>query len=687
MGTSACASIPRQRYGIERVTFSGVEAVNEHALRACLASHARPHFAIRTSDPTCGEPPFAHRSLYLPLWRWPWTDWPLYDRSVLERDLDRIERWYRARGYYQARVTEVTLTPKVAARSDRVPAQRPVCRRTRRGRKGCEVNIHITVEEGEPVQVSGIAISGADRLPRRLQERLRQAVTLKVGERFDEALYDAGKDGLQQVLVGDSYARANVAGEVHIDPDTRKARIEYRLEPGPACVYGRIRVEGNEHLPKKPILGAAGLRSGRRYKQGQLDDAQRAIFALGAFSTVSIEPELDSEQPPHIIDITIHVSPGRLTRLGFGGGVQSGHYIGFSGFEQVDVAQWDVHLIAVAEHRNFLGGLRRLRVEERPRYIFQNVFPRPTEPRLGNLATIEFRQPAFVEPRTTLVTSVRSDLGPDPFGARFFRHEFDARLAPERYFWDGRILVVGGIHGNVFSVLQDSDRTDAALETPSNYTLMFFEQSLQIDLRDNPQAPRQGAFFGMDLHEAGFILPGSWDYLRVTPEFRAYAPLPYGMVLAGRFALGAMYVLAFDDSLDTASQIVGPYPYRLRGGGASSHRGFLPGQLGIGLVGGLRRWEGSVELRLPLTPILGVVFFGDFGDVNEEAYFRFHHLNTAVGGGLRLRTPFGTFRFDMAGLVRGAQQIGPDDEPPRQGVDLGFASFAGAWHLTIGEAF
>ena len=36
------------------------------------------------------------------LWAWPWTDWPLYDPSVFERDLARIERWYRARGYYDA---------------------------------------------------------------------------------------------------------------------------------------------------------------------------------------------------------------------------------------------------------------------------------------------------------------------------------------------------------------------------------------------------------------------------------------------------------------------------------------------------------------------------------------------------------------------------------------------------------
>src|SRR4051812_34361377 len=39
--TSACASIPQHRYGVQRVRFSGVHAVDEQALRACLATIER----------------------------------------------------------------------------------------------------------------------------------------------------------------------------------------------------------------------------------------------------------------------------------------------------------------------------------------------------------------------------------------------------------------------------------------------------------------------------------------------------------------------------------------------------------------------------------------------------------------------------------------------------------------------
>ena len=66
-------------------------------------------------------------------------------------------------------------------------------------------------------------------------------------------------------------------------------------------------------------------------------------------------------------------------------------------------AQWDVHLLGKVEHKNFLGGMRRLRIEERPRLIFDDPFPGSTRTALGNRLTVELRQPGFVEPRTTLV--------------------------------------------------------------------------------------------------------------------------------------------------------------------------------------------------------------------------------------------------------------------------------------------
>lgn len=694
---SGCARIPENRYGVARLRLEGVDDLDPRAVASCLATRERDRFQLvigQTWNPTCGVPPFDANRLRVPMWRWPWTEWPLYDRALFERDLERIERWYRARGYYDARVVETSFRPTQAGVDDRVrPRTGDVAPECGEGKRGCRLDITVRIEEGEPVLVRSVDVVGIDALPPRLQRRIRNAVALPPGARFDEALYDTTKAAIARHLRDESYACAQVEGEARVDPRNKSAAIEFRVDPGPEAVLGDIRVEGQEHLPVPPILGASLLRRGDPYLESELEDAQRAIYALGAFSSVQVDPQIDEQScPTQVVDVVIRVTPGREQRWGFGAGIQSGTVQGL--FEQIDIRQWDIHLLALYEHRNLFGGMRRLRIEERPRLIFPANFPQirgraadgtTRGPQLGNLLTVEFRQPAFPEPRTTLVVMTRWDLGPEPFGARFDRHDLDGRIALERSFLGGRVFGSLGIHGNLFRVITDRDPPfDGGTR---DYDLLFFEQFASLDLRDNPQRPRRGAFFGMGLHEAGFILPGSWDYIRVTPEGRGYVPLPLGIVLATRFAVGAMFISDAQPNLTELSRRLGPERFRLRGGGPSSNRGFIAGDLGDGIEGGLRRWEGSLELRVPLSDDFGLAFFGDVGDVSQEPIFRFDFINLAVGFGLRYQTIVGPLRFDVGYRVPNAQVVGGPDPRPRFEVDFGFVRFAGAVHLTIGESF
>jgi outer membrane protein assembly factor BamA len=698
--SSGCARIPQNRYGVEKIRFEGTDDLDPRSLAACLATRERDRFALnmgRSYDPACGDPPFDGGRARVAMWAWPWTEWPLFDRALFDRDLERVERWYRARGYYDARVLDVRFDPQQAATDDRLPAPDEGERPCSSDDTGCKVAVTIQVEEGEPIKVVEVVIEGAEQLDGKVRRQLRKAMRLAPEDRFDEALYDRSKAALEQVLRDSSFACGRVRGEARVDPTTREARIRMKVYAGPPARFDDVRVEGAEDLPVKPIMGAALLRKGSPYSERALDDAQRAIYNLGAFSAVRVEPLItretcptpeDIDDPAFVaqgavrIPILITVTPGRLIRFGLGAGIQSGTIR--AGFDQTDVRQWDVHLLGVFEHRNLFGGLRRLRIEERPRIIFQDIFPRTVQPMPGNTLLVEFRQPAFLEPRTTLVASARWDLGPEPFGRRFNRHDLDARLGLERSFLDGRVFLSGGIHENVFIVI---DELLTSGQGTRDYHIMFFEQYANLDLRDDPRSPSRGAFFSMGAQQAGFFLPGSWDYLRLTPEARGYVPLPLDMVLAFRFGMGVMFILDGDEGLIESARRLGPERYRLRGGGPSSNRGFVPGDLGDGIEGGLRRWEASVELRMPLSDSMGLVLFTDFGDVSRQEVFRFHHLNTSVGAGLRYRTPVGPLRIDFGYRVPGAQIAGADDPDPRFQVNLGFVKFAGAVHITIGEAF
>jgi outer membrane protein assembly factor BamA len=694
---AGCASIPDGRYGVSAVDFQGVEEMDDQALAACLATHERESFVInfgRTTEPECGVPPFDGDRVTVSLWRWPWTDWPLFDRSVFERDIQRIERWYRARGYYDAEVVSARVTPSEAL-EPRARAAEERCT------EDCEVEVAFSVDEGDPVHVGTVSFDGLERVSDDIAEDLRDAVLFEEGDRFDEALYDRTKRAMATILADESFAHAQVAGVVQVDPVAKTAAIAFTIDPGPPCVFGDIEVEPIDPgpdckladwtlvedvtIPLDVIEAAALLDPGDRFSNERLLEAQRAIYGLAAFSSVEVTPVVPEDRTDNVIPIAIRAVPGRICRFGIGAGVASG-YSDQLQTEAVSEPRFDYHFRLLGETRNFLGGLRRLRVEDRPRLIFQAPFPDHTEPRGGNLLRAELRQPSFIEPRTTLVFRADYDIGPDPF-LDFFRHEVDFSVGPERLFLDGRLLLALRLRMNLFFPFGAEE----------DYRVFFLEEYAQLDLRDNAAEPTLGFYASIGAHEAGVVPVSSWNYLRLTPEVRGYVPLLFGIVFAARFSLGMLFIFDVEDGLGPETAYLGPDRFRLRGGGATSNRGYLPGDLGDSESGGLRRWEASAELRFPITENFRFTLFADIGDVHagrpssdplgaEAPEFRFDHPHLSLGLGFRYLTPIGPLRVDFGWAVPGAQVIDQDPRPKTL-VDLGFFEFPGAVHFTIGEAF
>ncbi len=687
---SGCASaVPKGSFAVSSLNIEGTEVVDEENVQACLATHARERFGVVLfggDPPRCGVPPFETPGLALEPWVWPWTTRPVFSPPAFHRDLVRIERFYRARGHYDARIVDV----KVERDDD-----------------DREVDVRIVVKEGDPVLIVRIRIRGLERVPEAVVADVRDAVSLELGAPFDEAPYDQTKRRILDVLQEGSYAKATVEGSVEIDPREMIARVEILVEPGPPCRFGQVRVEGHDELPVAPILAAADIERGAPFRLSTLRDAQRAIYELGAFA--SVELVRHPRQNRAIVDIAIRVVPARSFRFGVGVGMESGGI-----FAQEDdatgdsFAQWDVHLLGKIEHRNFLGGMRRLRIEDRPRLIFDEPFPGTGDSSPGNLLIAELRQPAFLESRTTLVSRARWDRGPDPFGGQFLRHDVALGTGPERRFLGGKFLLSSTLNLDLFL-------PDNADPFPV-YDLSYFRHRAALDLRDDPRHPRRGAYFAVIGMHAGYFLPSAWDLVRVTQDSRGYLPLPLGIVLAARARLGIMHIAnttidvppfaPADDSeaaaeamrtrivlVDNLAQF-GPFRHRLRGGGNNSVRGYAANTLGDVefvndgrterlLSGGLRQWEGSLELRVPLTTSFGTVLFVDVGDVSRGTTWRFDRPQTSFGAGLRYQTLVGPLRLDAAIAPDSLQVIGQDDRQ-RTGVQEvdGIAI-----HFTIGEAF
>jgi outer membrane protein assembly factor BamA len=689
---SGCATaIPKDRYGVASVEVRGANKLDDQAVLACLATRKREEFGFTLGPgemPTCGVPPFDASRTPVDLWAWPWTEWPLLNDSAFERDLDRIERWYAARGYYHAQVTQTWINKHPEDRT---------------------ADVRISVNEGEPALVYRITLRGHEQLDPALQEELRDAIEIAHGEPFDEALHDATKAGLERVLFNASYAKATVIGQAHVDVDQNLVRVAYTIVTGPSCTFGDVAIEGAADLDAYPIQAAAEIKRGQPFSLTALDDARRAIYQLGPFASVDIERSVDPESS--VVNLVIRVVPGRRFRFGIGIGIESGGIYSQEADESTgdSFAQWDAHLLGRIEHRNFLGGMRRLRIEDRPRLIFDDPFPSANRASIGNLLTVELRQPAFLEARTTLVARVRWDRGPDPYGGRFLRHDLIAGVGPERDFFNGKLRLSSSINTDLF--LPDSQ------DPYPNTEVAYLYHVARIDLRNNARNPRRGVYFSFGVQHAGYFLPSDWDYVRLTQDTRGYIPLPYGMVLAARARLGLMVItdstIAVPQApspMDTSAlaeaarndshllenlATLGPLRHRLRGGGHNSVRGYAPNTLGDVeriegrlVSGGLRQWETSIELRVPITESFGTAVFVDMGDVTRGTSYRFNYPQTSFGLGLRYRTIVGPLRFDAALAPPPLQVFGTDDRI-RTGVSNSrlFGLADGAVHFTIGEAF
>ena len=681
-----CASIPSERYGIDRLNLVGVDVMDPNALQACLATRERARISLRlgaSAEPQCGTPPFDTTGPTLTFWRWPWTEWPVYDLVVLERDLQRIIRWYQARGYYEATVVDWSVDPAGAQRDDTVRESIDCDRDGVDG--GCPVQITVEIAEGLPTRIVEISITGLDALPASIRDHLPN-LPLRLGQRFDESWYEASKERLTAYLREAGYAGVAVVGRVKIVPGTHSARVSIAVSPGAPSRFGEVIVRGNGRLSPRTIRGALGIDADDPFRSSALREGQAAVFDLGAFSSVNV-----SHLPAgsdHRVTVIVEVVPAEPMRFQVGAGIQSGLTHLGAVDEQVEVPQWDVHMIGLWEHRNLFGGLMRFRFEDRPRVVFADSFPTPVEPRLGNIMTMELTRPAFLEPRVKLALSASWDVGPDPFQL-FLRHQIDAGATVSRLFFGRHLRLSVGTTERLLVVPISGNNAQYG-ERPASSDLWYLEEAAHLDLRDDPVRTTSGLSLALQIQQAGLFLPSSWDYIKISPDLRLYAPLPWGMVLVGRFSIGALFLLDAEKGLDSTSRELGPTTERFRGGGGTSNRGFAPGELGDGHEGGVRSWLASAELRVPVTRDLYLTSFLDGGDVSGSQRFRFDHPQTAFGIGLRALTIIGPITLDFGWRIPTLQVLADTDlraATSRPTIDLLLFEFPGAVNLTLGDSF
>ena len=660
------------------------------------------------------------------------VEYQYFDRFVLQRDLERIRRYYRSRGFYETLVQ--------AGRVVLLPAR--------------HVRVEIVIDEGLPVLIGEVHIDFPGwQQAFDTNAKLRDIVAKFEAEpvvgdegrpRFDEERYEKTKTALLRALTDDGFAYAEVEGKVSVDLARRAAKVRFTVRAGPPCTFGPISVEGLDEIPEEPVLGALGFEEGDPYSTEMVALAQRALNDFGVFGSVEIVAEPDRKgavgRPRKtVIPVLVRVRPVQLRSVKLGIGTEVG-------------SQIDLHGIVGWEDRNFLGGMRRFSAEIHPGLVFfptraESIFSQPVTHVLPKARLqLDFVQPAFPEARTNTLLSAAFDIYPsrnnavpnpvppdyDILGYR----EFDGAFGLDRRslfsFWGGSTLYLAqfiklGL-SDPFSYNLDSVGPGIApVIIPYLETQAFWDW--RRDENDKPDAlhTRKGLYFGTDLQLAGGFLHGDTDDVRLRPELRAYAPMSKGVTFGTRLALGFLFAHNYGDAL-SATGPVGTLPadqkaalqrdlqllsFRaLFSGGPSSNRGYGyrevgpyfnfaelspdpavandPGQANWMPMGGEGMWELSAEVRIALNKQLGAVVFVDASDVTRTiSAFRLTYPHLSPGVGLRIDTPVGPFRFDVGVRVPYLQHVGQRVlEPEEGGPPSGKTDwFPVAVSLAIGEAY
>ncbi len=685
LGATGCASIPKGAASVDSISIDGNKVISSSDVEDRLATAPSPKF--------------------LGLFRGVIYDYELLDRSVVQRDLERVERYYRARGYYEAQ-----------ARAGRIRFT---------GEKHVEVTIE--VEEGTPVLVRETQIAGLEGLSGGDDKAARAALTqlVKDGAPFEEEPYQKAEVAMTRALTDRGYAWAKVARRADVDLPGHHATLYYTVRLGPKATFGAIKVTGLGDLPELPVVRALSLPPGDAYSMSKLDSAQQAVLDLGTFSSVEISPEL-AEPPPAdaVVPLAVHVQVQKLKSILVGGGIE------------LDSIRAQAHLHLGWEHKNLFGGFRHFYADFRPGVdAYPTRLPSlqaPTKPLLEERFRAEIRQPGFLEARTNGVISAELNTYPllltptvDPEAPVLGYLEYKGSIGLDRTLWKLFASPTYNLQWNnpfAYNGRRDPDLLPLVIS--------YLDAVGHFDFRDDRLRPHKGVYLQNDLQFAG--LGGDALDVRIQPEARGYLPIGKKVTLAGRATVGFLFPFNYGNAPKPGINSKPLDPGRAEGirdieliylrgffsGGPSSNRGyplrgvgphgvvpFLASAAGVAgatcdrtkpnfneascavPLGGRSLWEASIELRFPiLGPVSGSVFC-DAGDVSAaELSVRFNYPHLSCGPGLRYDTPIGPVRLDVGYRIPGAQV--PVAEAAAVDTDAGtFFGVPLAFSFGIGETF
>jgi outer membrane protein assembly complex protein YaeT len=598
-----------------------------------------------------------------------------FSDAKLDADVQTIETVYHRRGYVSARVQ--TSQQQAAGGS----ADGPV-----------ELIVRVAVTEGPKTLVESVRVQGGS------VAEPTKGLGLQPSRPYSETQLVLDRDALQLQYMNLGYLNASVEANPNLSADRTKADPVFTVREGPRVFVEHVLIVGNVRTKSDTIEREIQVKSGDPLSAEAKIESQRRLMALGLFRRVQISELRTGDESTRDLLVTVEESPA--TTIIYGGGVEG----------RVRVVRSEQNPDSATET-----------FEVAPRGSFQigqrNFF--------GKNRSANLYASASLHPQDSPFFAGQPNNNNDTGGFGFTEYRVLGQMREPRIFdTTADVLVVGMLEQQIRSSFNFARKTlsgevarkftdhisgSASYQLERDRIFDFSTSELPLIDRvfpqvllssvsasviettlDDPIEPGRGYYTSGNIQLAARAIGSEVGFIKEYTRFSAFHTLPRArnIVLAGNAQLGLATGFTRDVVDPTTGEVIFvddlPASERFFAGGDTTVRGFaldtvgIPGQTldsdGFPL-GGNALVVFKTEVRAPIRSGVGVVGFFDTGQVFASvADIDLTQLRSAVGFGLRYRSPVGPIRVDLGFKIH-PQIIGGH----REGLT--------ALHVSFGQAF
>jgi outer membrane protein insertion porin family len=517
---------------------------------------------------------------------------------------------YRARGYPEARVASV----------DVVAGDLPF-----------ELDVRFRVEEGAPAWFGRVSVVGLHSLD---VEEMEKRLRVRRGQPFLREDVETDLATLRSALGDGGFPDARVEGRttpIASQPGAPVVMdVSYEVREGEHAVFGKTILRGVRDTRLSVLQRELAYREGTPFSMARLIRTQQNLDRLGVFTRVDVSglsPDAGSDARP----VLVTVEEAKPWSLLYGLGLE---------YDARATRALNPRLSVALTHSNLFGraiaGVVEARYSRRDSRVLvrladRSIFNSGLAGTVTGYIADEIREAytvrrggAFLEVGRPIVGLLK--------GAVRYQYEIVEPNAPP-------------------DILSEIERQDQRIFINS------IGASAAVDARDDPIVPSKGYFAALEGKWAFPAASADANFLKGFAQIAVYRPLGGGVVAAA-FRAGLTKSLvpcgqqanpACLPNLDT------PIVERFFAGGRTTHRSFPLDNLGVAGqtlkdgtgIGGNALLIANVEWRVPVAGGLGLVFFGDWGNVwAGPSYVKLAEGRWGAGLGFHYLTPVGPFRLE-----------------------------------------